>query len=1061
MVRFESGKNQGPPAKPYVYDKTYTSFWDAVLQEQQQQQQPGGNSNDTSFEKSDIPLKKKKPTTISTDNNTTDNTTDNTSTKSKMMMHDDDRSEHKEEEQVLSSSTPSPLKTPPRTVETTLARTQALLEAHAAAASNDTTTCTSTSTSSPTKEEEEVPSDESKADSQQRIQQQLAVHDSSSVSVHVVPDVVVKTTPAPSVVKTLSASPTESPTYTCSEESVDTETHLSPSLITSPAIETADKKDAIQHLMAQVVLDAAKKELEARKKQQPVETPTEEPPTPELQIEAEEEEEHTTTTPTPQQEDTPPPPTLESTLQMPMDAEALAKAQAQLMEQAKSLAKAQALLEAQAKQLARQQELQQLTMETSSPLKPKIQVEEIPRQAPLPTLTKPSAFRAPSDECRISATQSHASSSSRLVAAFNSPAITTTVTRMSSSDVHSSTDTVPIANTKTLARLSSNDLNSSIDSIPDDDEVPHIPRQRNNKTMPDSDEINAAMDGDWLSRARSEAKAKAQALLQAAQVEATARAKEAQALIQAAQAEAAARAQARADAKAAALAQEKARQKAEIEAQLQAKAVRDAWDFEQMRAQVQMEERIKSKLRASAKAEAEAKLRYKAELDAVAVQKQHMAAARAQADIGKLRQLAKEQAEAKLRRKAEEDAKLVQQQQDAIAAAQATARRKRQEVEEARLAAKAEVERKIQLKAEIDAQKWAAAEARAKQEAERRALAAATAKVRARHSKELQLPTQLSAAQRKAKAIAGTTDPSPLQPHHAQSQGVPKDFVPFGKSKGEEADGNICLYLQVPGVVHVSEVKVELEDGVLYISRGIVLPGRGLQKYTRSFPFEENLLDTSKISVTLIPTNATADGVSVLKFSLPKVQPTWNVPLSLVDEDASLSASGGRHTTSKDDGSGGDLEDLTDVSLLDAPDDEVHTLHHPSDELRNSSTHAPDDEKAADPEDLQKTYNKDGCRFVELLQLPVAFALENIVATYSEETVTVVGTEGDEERTSFRHVVPMSTQDVDVRQLTGSYDPNVGRLVLKAPLHSSIPKSRRIRVVKKEDSETIIEAQTV
>ena len=112
--------------------------------------------------------------------------------------------------------------------------------------------------------------------------------------------------------------------------------------------------------------------------------------------------------------------------------------------------------------------------------------------------------------------------------------------------------------------------------------------------------------------------------------------------------------------------------------------------------------------------------------------------------------------------------------------------------------------------------------------------------------------------------------------------------------------------MDVVGVVHVSEVKVELEDGVLYISRGIVLPKVGLQKYTRSFPFEENLLDTSKIAVTLVPANATADGVSVLKFALPKIQSTWNVPLTLKDDQPERASSpgGSRHSTSKDDEEG-------------------------------------------------------------------------------------------------------------------------------------------------------------
>ena len=495
----------------------------------------------------------------------------------------------------------------------------------------------------------------------------------------------------------------------------------------------------------------------------------------------------------------------------------------------------------------------------------------------------------------------------------------------------------------------------------------------------------------------------------------------AKALITAAHAEAAARTRARAELLARRQHQERERLKAETEAKLKAQAVRDAYHFEETRAMIQAEERAKARAKALAKTQAEAKLRAKAQLDAA-----HAKAA-----------------------------------------------------EEARAQAKAQVERKLRQKAASDATFFAELEAAGKAVDQTEA---AEAKIRARAAQQEEDFSQtLSATQLKAKAMArgetlgGRSSSSGPGSAAAPPAGTPKEFVPFGKSKGEDDDNCITLFLQVPGVVHVSELKVELEDGVIYISRGIVVSGKaGVQKYTRSFPFEEDLLDTPRFIVTLIPANATADGVSVLRFALPKVKAIapFQIPVVVVqaeqEEPEKLQAKSAARPIKIHD----DMNDMTEVSL-DAPDDEVSD-HLGADAPSVDGSEAPDDERAADTpstsfveeededddevDDSSSSIQEADGERIYSMHVPQSVALEDIAAVYDGASISVEA--GDD----MQHIFPLTSKEARVRQIRGSLDVSSSTLVLRVPLiaqqqqsrHDSQqqpkPKARRLRVYKYVDN---------
>jgi len=359
-----------------------------------------------------------------------------------------------------------------------------------------------------------------------------------------------------------------------------------------------------------------------------------------------------------------------------------------------------------------------------------------------------------------------------------------------------------------------------------------------------------------------------------------------------------------------------------------------------------------------------------------------------------------------------------------------------------------------------------------------------------------------SAAQRKAKAIArGAGAVSPV----SGAASLPSNFIPFARSKGEDAPTFISLYLQVPGVCHVSEVKVELEDGVLYISRGILVPGAsGVQKFTRSFPFEEDLLDTNRMTVTLFTANTTADGVSVLRFTLPKKnkkeeemqKPTMtlplNIPITLVEIDAAAeeehndlddsrkSAYSTRSFTEQDD-EVKLTKDFSEVSL-DVPDDEVSeycvaepraVIEHPDDEMTAAdekeesqqlhTSHKPADEAATKAEKktpVTKVEDKDGVRSFSM-QVPSGVSLEEISAVYDGEVVCVKIISSDDNdvgaASPIHHVFALTSEEAQVQKLKGQLDVSQGLLLLQVPLASEQDdkhKARRIRVFKYEVKDT-------
>lgn len=775
--------------------------------------------------------------------------------------------------------------------------------------------------------------------------------------------------------------------------------------------------EMLSQLMAQIVADAAKKELEERLQKQKEE--------PEATLNTEEMVDID----------------LVALQETPMDAESLASAQAKLLEQAKSLAKAQALIQAQAKALA-MMEQQQGKSPAATPAR---SLTSTPT-TPAANIPKPVHSRSPSDESRLKTPKES---------------------------------------------------------------------QESSKATPFS-----ALDVEWLAQAKSEAQAKAQALIRTAQAEAAARAEARRIAKERALAEERARqkeeveaelkakavrdawefeqtqaefrreekerARARAEAKAAA--EDKLRRKADTDL-----ATANVMDAARAQAKAEAEYKIRLKADADAKFLEECKMRRIAERQArqEAVEKER-AATRASADQPPSEEEIKRrkaEAEEKIRLKAEADAKWLEEckirraeearmreeamEKAKVAKEQEAVRAKleqerQQKIKEMAAAqAKANAEHKIRLKAEADAKfleecrirRAKAAEQRAQELAEKQA----EAKVRAK---------AMASANNNQAISPALNEQGSMPPHLCLMQTVPqtlasakkllleppREFVPFGKSKGEELDGTICLYLQVPGVEHASEIKVELEDGVLYISRGIILSGLdGVQKYTRSFPFEEALLDTHRISVTLIPANLTADGVSVLQFKLPKVQSTWNIPISLSEPEPEKQEEAEKDTEANPPSSDSTGEAGDDSKRsLDVPDDEV-SVQQPSDEMKEEKTS--DDEEAADspgagdPSNRKTSDVKDtGTHRIITIRVQPGFALEHISAVFGEESVRVVGNDGP--RLSFRHVFPMNSKEVTVRQLAGSYDPESGAIVIKGPLAhwaDSKSKARRIRVHKMED----------
>lgn len=825
--------------------------------------------------------------------------------------------------------------------------------------------------------------------------------------------------------------------------------------------------DMISQLLTQMVSEAAKKELETRLQQQ------QEPKKGE---------------PEPMDDE------VAALERGPMDAESLAKAQAKLMEQAKSLAKAQAMIQAQAKALARMEQQQSTPPAVSPAVSP-----------PRATLTKPHSVRAPSDEVL---TETRKSPTGTTATAAYAKRLASSLSESGKSET-----TVVTSNKKSTQDSIKLPGREEILSVLDGEWL----AQAKSEAQAKAQALIRTAQAEASARAEARKIAKERALAeerarQKEEVEADLKAKAVRDAWEFEQTEAAFRAEERARAKAKAAAkaaaEEKMRRKADTDT-----ATNNVMDAARAQAKEEAEYKIKLKAEADAKYFAECKARrtaqVKARKEAMEKTKEEEATAKIEADRQrKLREIATEEdrvrrlaeAEEKIRLKAETDAKWlaeckarrieqVQLRQEALEKAkvsneQQSERAKKeterqQKIQEMAAAqAKADAEHKMRLKAEADAKWLEDHHARKIREAEDRIQALAEAKAEAKvRAKALALAEQ-NYAKSSPPRNKGILSPSHLM-KGAQSFAAakkllleqPNEFVPFGKSKGEEVDGDICLFLQVPGVVHPKEVKVELEDGVLYISRGIVLNGvEGVQKYTRSFPFEEQLLDTQRISVTLIPANATADGVSVLQFCLPKVQSTWKIPMSLAEpepapeetepatvQDEECSPSPGTANEGEEHSKG-----TTEVSL-DAPDDEV-SLVHPSDEV-NTSNGADDadaeEEKAAETEaetdDAPSSTSAESCAMKDSdtyhiisLQVPPGIDLNDISAIYGEESVHIIGKEG-----SFQHVFSVSSEEVEVRQLAGSYDPEGGLLIIKAPLVNaspSEPKARRIKVTKMEET---------
>jgi len=531
-------------------------------------------------------------------------------------------------------------------------------------------------------------------------------------------------------------------------------------------------------------------------------------------------------------------------------------------------------------------------------------------------------------------------------------------------------------------------------------------------------DASANSSQDWLFKAKRQAETKALALIEKAQKEAAARSRAREVLL--------ARRQH----------QERERLKAQAEAKLKAKAAQDALNFKEMKAQWEAEEQAKIREKALAKAEAEAKLRAKAQVDA--------AQARA---FQEARTRAKEDAELKLRQKADRDERFMAE----LRAAGQVLEEQERKSKEAAAKVQARVQEDDEKDANIFSQTLSAAQLKAKN---------VVAKGNGRASAPAAAATAVSSS-------SSSNDDVP----------APKDFVPFGKSKGEDDISYVKLYLQVPGVVHVSELKVELEDGVIYISRGIVVPNKGLQKFTRSFPFEEELLDTSGISVTLIPANATADKVSVLRFSLPKIRTTPPFQISI---NMGLAQS----ITIHNDASTNDTEvSLQDISLT-APEDEI-SEHKDRRELESmNSFELPDDERAAassrrkasegdnvtrnssssnDSNNMYSIWEENGERIYSI-HVPASLTLEDVSARYDGTSICVQAA-GDANGV-MDHVFPVMVKEVNVRHTTGTLDVAGQRLILRVPLTEhrkqnwlkqqplQEKKGRRLKVHKLEDKES-------
>lgn len=478
-----------------------------------------------------------------------------------------------------------------------------------------------------------------------------------------------------------------------------------------------------------------------------------------------------------------------------------------------------------------------------------------------------------------------------------------------------------------------------------------------------------------------------------------------------------------------------------------------------------------------AKADAEAKAREFVEIA------QKEAAARKQA---RMEARAKAEKEAKARAKAEAEAKMrakAQVDESAFAETQAKVQAQMQAEQEAKARAKMEVEEKLQRKALADAQVLALAEEEAKAEAKIR--------TKAEQSFKEDLSKNLSAAQRNARAtkdsdsqqgLGSVRSDTPCRHGTKALMEAPPKFIPFGKSKADEEDNFIALYLQVPGVVHVSELKVELEDGVLYITRGIMAKGtEGVQKFTRSFPFEEQILDTSRIVAKLIPAGQTVDGASVLKFTLPKMPTSLQIPLQVVDRAI--------NTTQVEEEKKQEEEDSQEALALDTFGGDASVVRFPTDEVAStlfSPMEVPHDEKTAHSpvatpraptsnnnlgtfeeqneaeiedataNDIATDISSDGYRILKVY-VPKNLSAKNVSLIYRDNTIRITGRE-DDGHVSFHPSLPIDSEQTDVRKLESTFDPFQRLLVIRAPLREAKEgqakmEARRIRVTRMEDAE--------